>query len=339
MTVDLRSDTVTKPTKGMLEAMVSAEVGDDVFDEDPSAIAFEAKIAVFFGFEAGLFVPSGVMSNQLALMAQTQRGEEIIIDELGHIYNYETAAASTLSNIQIRPVKGTNGKLTSSLISQAIRNQNNWDPITSMVCIEQTTNKGGGAFYTAKEIEAISALTFEKKLLLHIDGARVWNALHESDTKAGDYGNWADSMSVCFSKGLGAPVGSMLLSSKAVIQKARRFRKMIGGGMRQVGLLAAAADYAVSHHFPLLAEDHKRAKKFAKAIATNANFSIDLGSVHTNIVLFDTLNGISADEALRRFKEFTIFMVAFGPNTIRATFHHQITDEQLDYIIRHIADF
>lgn len=338
MIVDLRSDTVTKPTKAMLEAMMQAEVGDDVFDEDSSAKAFEKKIAQYFGFEAGLFVPSGVMSNQLALMALTQRGEEVIIDELGHIFNYETAAASTLSNIQLRPIKGVNGKLSPALISKAVRTKNNWDPISSLVCLEQTTNKGGGAFYLAEEIQAIADFCSLHELRLHIDGARIWNALHESDTKALDYGKWADSLSVCFSKGLGAPVGSMLLASADMIKKARRFRKMLGGGMRQVGLLTAAAEYAVDHHFPLLANDHKRAKRFAQAISLNPKFSIDLQRVHTNIVLFDTLNGLTAEEALLRFKEFTIFMVAFGPNTIRATFHHQISDEQLEYVLGKVAN-
>jgi threonine aldolase len=339
MHVDLRSDTVTKPTKAMLEAMVSAELGDDVFGEDPTANNFELKIAEHFGFEAGLFVPSGVMSNQLALMAQTQKGEEIIIDELGHIFNYETAAASTLSNIQIRPLKGANGKLTEPIIRAAIRTKNHWDPITSMICLEQTTNKGGGAYYQSQELSDIAALAKESGLILHIDGARVWNALHESDTEAKDYANWADSMSVCFSKGLGAPVGSMLLSSKKVIDKARRFRKMIGGGMRQIGLLAAAADYAFEHHFPLLKQDHIRAKTFAKAVSENAHFSIDVATVHTNIVIFDTLNGMTAQEALLRFQEFTIFMVAFGPNTIRATFHHQITDEQFSHVLSTLKSF
>lgn len=339
MMVDLRSDTVTKPTKGMLKAMVESEVGDDVFDEDPTTIAFEKKMSSLFGFEAGLFVPSGVMSNQLALASQMNRSEEAIIDELGHIYNYETAAASTISNIQLRPLRGTNGLLNAELIESAIRTSNNWDPITSMICLEQTANKGGGSFYSKEELAEIRELSLRRKIKLHIDGARIWNAMQAGNTIASDYGELADSLSICFSKGLGAPIGSMLLSSVENIKKARRLRKMLGGGMRQIGLLTAAADYAYMHHFDLLSLDHNRAKRFAEAIDSTSSFHIDLKTVHTNIVLFDILHGKKAEEILQRFKEFSILMVPFGPQTIRATFHHQVDDGQLDYVLEILNNY
>jgi threonine aldolase len=333
MKVDLRSDTVTKPTKEMLEAMVQAQLGDDVFAEDPTMNAFEQKMADFFGFESGLFVPSGTMGNQLALAVLSSPGDEVIVDELGHIFNYESAAASVLSGLQLRTLKGNSGKLNVKLAQQAVRTANDWDPLSRILALEQTTNKGGGAYYLKQELEELAAFAKEHELKLHIDGARIWNALHESDTVAADYGIWADTLSVCFSKGLGAPIGSMLLSSSLNIKRARRLRKMWGGGMRQVGLLAAAADYAFQHHYEGLKADHKRAKILAAALVEHPAFSIDLEKVFTNIVLFDLVDGKSASEWLQRFEEFAIFMVPFGPKTIRATFHHQVDDHQLEYVL------
>jgi threonine aldolase len=336
--IDLRSDTVTKPTPEMLVAMTNAELGDDVFAEDPTANAFEKKIAELFGMEAGLFVPSGTMSNQLGLHVLTEPGDEVIIDELGHIFNYESGAAAHLSSVQLRPLKGSKGKLKPDLIEYAIRTKNDWDPFSKVIAIENTTNKGGGAFYTKDELIAIRTLADERNLSVHLDGARIWNAMAASVIEAPFFGTIADTMSICFSKGLGAPVGSMMLASAPHIQRARRVRKMWGGGMRQIGLLAAAADHAVDHHFGLLSEDHKRAKEFAVAVAENDAFKIDLDTVYTNIVLFDVVNG-GAEPVLNYFKKNGVGMVPFGPDTIRTTFHFQVTDEDLKQTVELVHNY
>ncbi len=330
--IDLRSDTVTKPTPGMLKVMCEADVGDDVFGEDPTVNKFQQEMADMFGMEAGLFVPSGTMSNQLCLHLLTEPGDEVIIDETGHIFNYESAAAATLSGIQINPLKGKYGKLNPALIESAIRTRNEWDPHTRVIALENTTNKGGGAYYTEEELVAINNLAVKNGLFLHLDGARIWNAIIASGISPDFFGTISDTISICFSKGLGAPVGSMMLGEKKIIEKARRIRKMWGGGMRQIGLLAAAADYAVKEHFELLEADHKRAKVFAKAVSDHKNFSIDLSAVFTNIVLFDVVD-THVQDVLNRLKKEGIEMVPFGPKTIRATFHHQINDRDLEKTI------
>ncbi|MFU8813083.1 MAG: threonine aldolase family protein [Balneolaceae bacterium] len=336
--IDLRSDTVTRPTAGMLEAMCAAEVGDDVFREDPTVNRFEQKMADLFGMEAGLFVPSGTMGNQLCIAVLTQPGDEVIIDELGHVFNYESGAAAHLSSVQLRPLKGTRGKLSADLAATAIRTANDWDPHTRVIAVENTTNKGGGACYSRDELLALRRLTDEHGLFLHLDGARIWNAMAATGIDAQFFGTVADTISICFSKGLGAPVGSMVLASKERITKARRLRKMWGGGMRQIGLLAAAADYAVTRHLPLLADDHRRARKFAEAVDAHPAFAIHLPDVETNIVLFDVMEGTAA-EACTRFADQGAGMIPFGPKTIRATFHFQVDDEDLDRIIALVTSY
>ena len=329
--IDLRSDTVTRPVQGMLNAMLEAEVGDDVFAEDATVNAFQDKIAALFGMEAGLFVPSGTMSNQLGLAVLTEPGDEILIDEKGHVFNYETGAASFLSGIQISPVAGKSGKLSVDHIRHKVRGNYDWEPVTKVLCLENSTNKGGGVCYTKEELVALKAFADEQGLFVHLDGARIWNAMIATEIEPEFFGRVSDIISVCFSKGLGAPVGSMLLSTKERIAKARRYRKMWGGGMRQVGLLAAAADYAVEHHWSLLNQDHQRAKEFAATVSECAALSIDLESVETNIVIFDCLNE-AAPSALEKLAAHDIQMVQFGPATIRATFHFQVGDEQLDKV-------
>ena len=325
--IDLRSDTITKPTPKMLEALTTAEVGDDVFAEDETVNSFQDKIASMFGMEAGLFVPSGTMCNQLALKVLTEPGDEILIEEKGHIYNYETGGAAFLSGLQIQTIHGEHGKLTPEMLVHRKRGSFDWEAKTSVLCLENTTNKGGGACYSKEELIQLKEFADEEGLSIHIDGARIWNAISATDIETNYFGEIADTISVCFSKGLGAPIGSMLLSTKKRIAKARRFRKMWGGGMRQVGLLAAAADYAVKHHWPLLVEDHKRAKLFANVVNNCSRLSINLDAVETNIVIFDVNEG-SAKEALAELEAQSIRMVQFGPKTIRATFHFQITDAQ-----------
>lgn len=329
--IDLRSDTITKPTKGMLAAMTQAPVGDDVFREDPTVNALENKIAAMFGKEAGLFVPSGTMSNQLAVKILTQPGDELLIDQTGHIYNYETAAGAFLSGVMMQPLKGKRGKLSVELLKNRKRGTFDWEPRTKVICLENTTNKGGGTCYTKQELLEIKQFADSEHLAVHLDGARIWNAITATDIEPAFFGTIADTISVCFSKGLGAPVGSMLLASKQKIDQARRYRKMWGGGMRQVGLLAAAANYAVEQHWPLLKEDHRRAKEFAQIVRNSSYFTIDSDSVETNIVIFDVNKG-DAQSALLKMEEHGIRMVQFGPQTIRATFHFQVGDQAIERI-------
>ncbi|MEQ9266705.1 MAG: GntG family PLP-dependent aldolase [Balneolaceae bacterium] len=329
--IDLRSDTVTRPTSGMLEAMNQAEVGDDVFAEDPTVNAFQEKVARLFGMEAGLFVPSGTMSNQLGLKVLTEPGDEILIDEKGHVFNYETGAAAFLSGIQIHPLQGIKGKLGVEHLENKIRGAFDWEAITKVVCLENSTNKGGGACYTKTELKEIREFADQNGLFVHVDAARIWNAITTTGIEASFFGKIADTISVCFSKGLGAPVGSMLLSNKKRIAKARRFRKMWGGGMRQIGLLAAAADYALETHWPLMKDDHRRAKELAEVISGCTKLSIDMNSVETNILIFD-LKHETADTAVAKLEEHGVRMVPFGPKTLRATFHFEIGDKELERV-------
>lgn len=326
--IDLRSDTVTKPTAGMLQAMTVAEVGDDVFAEDPTVNAFEEKMAGLFGMEAGLFVPSGTMSNQLCLKVLTEPGDEVLIDETGHIFNYETAAAAHLSSVQLFPLKGRRGKLGTDLLRNRLRGRYDWEPKSKVIALENTTNKGGGACYSRDELDAVREFATEQGLQIHLDGARIWNAISATDIDPAYFGSIADTLSVCFSKGLGAPVGSMMLSSRENVRKARRYRKMWGGGMRQIGLLAAAADYGVGHHWPKLKEDHRRAKALAETINECDKLDIDPATVESNIVIFDTLEE-DAVTALEKLEGEGIRMVPFGHRTIRATFHFEIGDREL----------
>jgi threonine aldolase len=336
--IDLRSDTVTRPTPGMLRAMTGAETGDDVFESDPTVNAFQKKMAQMFGTEAGLFVPSGTMSNQLCLAVLTKPGDEVIMDETGHIFNYESGAAAHLSSVQIRPVQGQRGKLNRQVAEEAIRTTNDWDPHTRVIAAENTTNKGGGACYSREELIELSSLTEECGLWFHLDGARIWNAMAATGIKPEFYGTVADTISICFSKGLGAPVGSMMLGSENHIHQARRLRKMWGGGMRQVGLLAAAADYAVENHFPLLKEDHRRAQTLAEAVAGHPAFEIDLDTVESNIVIFDVKDAMAAD-VLDSFEKQGVAMIPFGPKTIRATFHFQVDDDDLETVLRVVNNY
>jgi threonine aldolase len=322
----------------MLKTMIEAEVGDDVFGEDPTVNLFQSEMADLFGMEAGLFVPSGTMSNQLCLHLLTDPGDEVIIDELGHVFNYETGAAAHLSSIQLRPLKGFRGKLSKELIEPAIRTQNEWDPLTRVIAIENSTNKGGGAFYTKEELIEISNLASRHDIAVHLDGARIWNAMTASGIEAQFFGSIADTISICFSKGLGAPVGSMMLSDEKTVKAARRIRKMWGGGMRQVGLLAAAAKYGYDNHYSLISEDHRRAQEFTEAIVDHPAYTIDPETVQTNIVLFDVKED-SAETALSYFSKHGVQMIPFGPKTIRATFHFQVDDHDLAKVIDVVKGF
>ena len=335
--IDLRSDTITRPTPDMLDAMMKAEVGDDVFGEDKTVNEFQDKIAGMFGMEAGLFVPSGTMSNQLGVKVLTDPGDEILIDEKGHIFNYETGAASALSGVQVRTLQGRHGKLNVPLLEHTKRGHFDWEPRTRVICLENSTNKGGGVCYSREELSEIKAFADQENLHIHLDGARIWNAITATEVEAEYFGKIADTISVCFSKGLGAPVGSMLLSSKSRIAKARRFRKMWGGGMRQVGLLAAAADYAVENNWDKLRDDHKRAKEVAQVIFDSKFLAVDLNSLQTNILLFDTVNE-PAEKVIEKLSEKGIKMIPFGPQTIRATFHFEISDDDVTEVKEALAE-
>lgn len=326
--IDLRSDTVTTPTSEMRRAMVEAKVGDDVFSEDPTVNALQQKVAQMFGFEAGLFVPSGTMANQLSVNVLTDPGDEILIDKAGHIFNYESAAAAHLSSVQLNTLDGNKGKLSVDLLEDTVRGAHDWEPRTKAIALENSTNKGGGCCYTEQELSDIKAFADAHNLSVHLDGARLWNAMTATDTDPQFYAKIADTLSVCFSKGLGAPVGSMILSSTKNIAKVRRMRKMWGGGMRQVGILAAAADYAIDNHYPLLKEDHRRARELAETINECEGLTIDLESVETNILIFE-VKSEPAESVVEKLAELGIGLVPFGPQTLRATFHFQITDEDL----------
>jgi threonine aldolase len=335
--IDLRSDTVTKPTPGMLRAMTEAEVGDDVFGEDPTVNAFQEKMAGLFGFEAGLFVPSGTMANQLSINVLTDRGHEVLIEETGHIFNYESTAAAHLSSVQLNTLSGSKGKLSADLLKDTIRGDHDWEPCTHVIAIENSTNKGGGCCYTEQELSDIRAFADNHNLAVHLDGARIWNAMAATKTKPEFYSSVADTLSVSFSKGLGAPVGSMLLSSEENISQARRMRKMWGGGMRQIGVLAAAAEYAVDHHYSLLEEDHRKARELAAIIDECDALSIDVESIETNILIFD-IKTMSAESAVQKLEKEGIQVVPFGPKTLRATFYFQITDKDLERVKRVFED-
>lgn len=329
--IDLRSDTVTKPTPKMLEAMTAAQVGDDVFEEDATTNAFQQNMAELFGFEAGLFVPSGVMGNQIALKLLTNPGDEVITDETGHVFNYETTSAALISSIQLCPVRGHRGKITGELIRGAVRSGQDWEPHSRAVVIENSTNKGGGACYTEEELEEIRDTADDLGFDIHLDGARIWNAMEATGIEPAYFGTVADTMTISFSKGLGAPVGSMILASADRIKKARRIRKMLGGGMRQIGLLTAAADYAVEHHGGLLKEDHRRARELAVVIDQCDSLSIDLDTVETNILIFDVQEG-TAEEVVASLEKEGVQIVPFGPQTMRVTFHFQVDDDDLKHV-------
>ena len=329
--VDLRSDTVTKPSPDMRQAMASADVGDDVYGEDPSVNALQAKAARMFGKEAGLFVPTGVMANQLAIKASTRAGDEIIVEYDSHIFQYETAAPSVLSNVQLHTLHGESGVLTVSAVERAVRPDTYYFPRTRMVCIENTHNRAGGTIYPLEEMRVLRKLTEQRGLHLHLDGARIWNAHIATGIPLEDYGSLVDSISVCFSKGLGAPIGSMLLGSSEMIEIAHKFRKVIGGGMRQAGILAAGADFAVENNLPLLRDDHRRAFAFASALTHFRKCAVNTAGVQTNIVNVDiSPSGLDSDQAVRLLKASNVFVGQLDATHLRAVFHLDVSNDDLE---------
>ena len=337
--IDLRSDTVTKPTPAMLQAMLEAEVGDDVFGEDPTAGILERKVAKLFDKEAALFVPSGTMANQIAVKAHTQPMDEIILAKNAHIYYYETAGFAFHSGVSVKLVDTDSGIFTYEDVIQNIQPDFDWLPKTSLVCLENTSNKGGGSCYELDDIRAIQKTCLEKGLKLHIDGARIWNAIIAKGYSTEDIGRSCDSISVCFSKGLGAPIGSALVGDVAFIKKARRIRKAFGGGMRQVGLLAGAAIYALDHNLQRLTTDHLHAQAISEILHKMEWVSAVLPT-ETNIIIFEILEGkTSVEQVLSYLKENNILAVQFGPKHIRMVTHLDISHEMVKQVVKCLKSF
>lgn len=284
--INLLSDTVTKPTPAMLEAMIGAEVGDDVFGEDPTVNALEDKAAALFGKEAALFCPSGTMTNQIAVKVHTQPLDEVICDHFSHVYQYEVGGYAFHSGVAVNLLAGTHGKITAAQIEAAIKPPFDWLPRTRLVVLENTCNKGGGSIYTLAELRPIRQLCLQQGLRLHLDGARLFNALVETGESTIETGREFDSISICLSKGLGAPVGSLLIGDATFIRQARRVRKVMGGGMRQAGILAAAGIYALDHHVERLREDNERARIIGRLLEA-LPYVADVRPVQSNILIFD----------------------------------------------------
>lgn len=331
--IDLRSDTVTRPTPGMRAAMHAAEVGDDVFHEDPTVRRLEERLAELLGKEAALFVPSGTMSNQICLKVHTQPGDELLCEANCHIYNNEAGGPAMLSGVTCRTIEGDCGILDVTQLEGKVRPDDDHQVKTRLVSLENTHNRGGGRVYPFEKIQAIHAWTRKHGLRLHLDGARLWNAIVATGIPARKWGELFDTVSVCFSKGLGAPVGSALAGPREFVTRGRRIRKLFGGGMRQAGVLAAAALYALDHHVERLAEDHRNAQMIAQAIADNARFHLTPPKVETNLIWFHVEREAgTAKDVAAGLKERGILVYAAGPQTIRACTHLDVSAAQAERV-------
>lgn len=327
--IELRSDTFTKPTPEMLEAMMSANIGDDVFGEDLTVNALETKSALLFGTEAALFSASGTMTNQLAIRSHCDPGNEVICDEQSHVYIYEGGGIAVNSFSSVKALRGDRGKITAAQVEAAVNNPHDiHQPISKLVSLENTSNRGGGSIYDFKEILKIKNVCSQNQLKLHLDGARLFNALVESNETPMDYGKTFDSISICLSKGLGCPVGSILLGNKSLINKARRFRKLMGGGWRQAGFLAAAGIYALDNHVTRLKDDHERAKQIGK-ILSKQGFVKSILPIESNIVIFELEDTLVPQDLIIKFSEKGIKCIAFGPRLVRMVTHLDFGDEEL----------
>ncbi|HET8809895.1 MAG TPA: GntG family PLP-dependent aldolase [Flavobacteriaceae bacterium] len=325
--IDLRSDTVTKPTPGMLEAIMSAQVGDDVYKEDPTANALEKRLADFFGKDQALFFPSGSMANQAAIKLHTQPGEQLICDKWAHVYNFEGGGASFNSGVSCKLIDGNRGMITSQQVEKAINPPDFYhSPLTSLVCLENTTNKGGGACYDLKEIEKIRKVCDKHDLGLHLDGARLFNALVAKNEDPKTYGKLFDTISICLSKGLGTPMGSVLIGDEKLMKNAIRVRKVLGGGMRQIGFMAAAGIYALDNHVERLAEDHDRAKELGELLAKQ-KYVLLVEPVETNIVIFQLNEGVFETDFLQQLKEKEILISSMGEGKLRIVTHLNYTQK------------
>jgi threonine aldolase len=333
MLIDLRSDTVTKPSPEMLQAMLSARVGDDVFGEDPTVKELEEKCAAIFGMDHGVFCPSGTMTNQIGINILTNPYEEVICYEGSHIYKYEGGGVAGNSGLSFKLLKASKGKLAVRDIEENINSEDIHFPNTTLVAIENTVNKAGGSCYTLDEIRAIAELCKKEHLKLHLDGARLFNALVKTGDDPNEYGKYFDTISICLSKGLGAPVGSVLLCKNDYARKARRIRKVFGGGMRQAGYLAAAGIYALDNNIERMREDHRRAKRLGEELE-NLSFVEEVYPVETNIVIFKLSNGQTAAEFLEKLKAKNILAVPFGKHEVRFVTHLDFNEEMLGRAIK-----
>ena len=337
--VDVRSDTVTQPTSGMRKVMESAKVGDDVLGDDPTVIELQNRVAKMFGKEAALFVASGTMSNAIALKTHTSPGDEIVCDKTAHIYKYEGGGYAALCGASISLVEGKGGIMTATQVQSAIRKaegSGSHYPDCTLICVENTSNLGGGACYTQEALDEIAAVAKANDCATHIDGARIFNASIATGVDVARMCRDYDSVSICFSKGLGAPVGSVLVGSQKFIEKAHRWRKMFGGGWRQAGVLAAAALYALDHHVERLSEDHARARYVAEEINKMDNFSVDLEAVESNLVYVNYAG--SAKQLVEKLRVRGIDMFDLPYNRVRIAIHLHITDEDVERIIQAFSE-
>ncbi len=328
MLIDLRSDTLTKPTPDMLEAMMNAQVGDDVFGEDPTVAKLENKGAEMLGFEAGLFCPSGTMTNQIAIRTLTQPQDEVICDKRSHIYLYEGGGIAYNSMVSVELIDGNRGRISPEQVEKNIKPDDIHFPRTKLVALENTVNKGGGSYYTMDQIRSIHNACQKHGLSMHLDGARLFNALVETNDSALEIGKYFDTVSICLSKGLGAPVGSLLLSSRENIYKARRIRKVFGGAMRQAGYLAAAGIYALNHNIDRLKEDHKKARQMANIVSGCSHVS-KVEPVDTNIIIFSLNDGMEVNYFLNQLRGHGILALGFGGNSIRMVTHLDINEDMM----------
>lgn len=329
--VDLRSDTVTRPTEEMRRAMAEAEVGDDVYGEDPTVNNLQDEVAQLLGKEAALFVPSGVMANQIAIKCHTSPGDEIIVERESHIFNYETAAPALVSSVQMNTIIGKRGILTAEQILEAIRPLAYYMPRTKLICLENTHNMAGGVIYPLAEIKRIRPIALKRGIMMHLDGARIWNAWVSSGIHPREYADQFDSVSVCFSKGLGAPVGSVVAGSTDLISQARKYRKVLGGGMRQSGIIAAGALYALRHNVEKLKIDHDNAKKLAEGLSSIRGINVDPDKVETNIVIMDlSASGLPAGKILQMLSAERILLSPVNERSIRAVTHMDIDHRDIE---------
>lgn len=334
MHIDLRSDTVTKPTKGMLDAIYNAQVGDDVYKEDPTVNELEKRLAKLFGMDEALFFPTGSMANQAAIKLHTQPGEQLICDQWAHVYNYEGGGVSFNSGVSCKLIKGNRGMITAQQVEEHINPPDFYhSPLTSLVCLENTTNKGGGACYDFKEIERIKTVCQHHDLGFHLDGARLFNALVAKDESPKDYGKVFDTISICLSKGLGTPMGSVLIGKRELMKNAIRIRKVLGGGMRQIGFMAAAGIYALDHHVERLAEDHRRAKEIGQTLRDQL-YVKDVEPIETNIVIFYLQPEIDETTFLSQLEAKNIRISSMGQGKLRIVTHLDYTEDMHEYLMK-----
>ncbi len=339
MEIDLISDTVTRPTKGMMDAMMNAKVGDDVFKSDPTVTILQEKAARLFGMEDALFFPSGTMANQTAIKLHTNPGDKLFCDKWAHVYNYEGGGAAFNSGVSCKLIDGDRGMFTANQLQVAVAGRADIHvPYSRLVCIENTTNKGGGACWDFEELKKIKQVCKDNNLGYHLDGARLFNALVSKNETPNQYGALFDTISICLSKGLGAPIGSILLGTKEHIEKALRIRKLLGGAMRQAGFIAAAGIYALDNHIERLADDHNKAKKI-EALLNTLSFVKKVEPVETNIIIFYVDDSLDSNEFISKMADKNILLTPMGEGKIRIVTHLDFTEEMLEILVAEFSLF